>query len=212
MSIRQGLYAITPTHLDADLLLHQVEQVILGGAQMIQYRDKSKDHTRREFTARRLLKLCHQHQCPLIINDDIALAKTIGANGVHLGIEDSSIAQARTLLGDHAIIGISCYNDIKLAKQAVTQGANYVAFGRFFVSQTKPNASLATIETLQLAKKIIPIPIVAIGGITINNGHTLIAAGANILAVVNEIFAADDIQETTRKMVHVTTQKTAGIF
>lgn len=194
-----GLYAITDaTQLNAQQLVIDVEQALLGGARIIQFRDKSNDSQQRLETANKLRKLTHQHNALLIINDDVPLAKQCHADGVHLGRDDSSIANAREQLGTTAIVGVSCYNDLELAKQATKHGADYIAFGRFFASHTKPLATQANIETLHKAKHELDIPIVAIGGITARNGGALISAGANMLAVVDDVFGKTDIESAAK--------------
>ncbi len=188
-----GLYAITDARqTDRAQLIHDVEQVLLGGARIIQYRDKTTRHTQRRNTALQLRALTRQHQALLIINDDVQLANDSQADGVHLGCNDTNITDARTLLGPEAVIGVSCYNRFDLAQQAA--GADYVAFGRFFPSHTKPHAISANIEILQTAKRELNIPIVAIGGITAENAGKLINAGADMLAVVNDIFSQTDVK------------------
>lgn len=196
---KKGLYAITKT---ANQSLQQICDAVLaainGGAVIIQYRNK---HPFRDTfpvdpqkIARHLLEICRSNNVPLIINDDVNLAATVGADGVHLGKDDPYIEAASNKLGNDAIIGISCYNDLERAKQAQQQGASYVAFGRFFPSRTKPHAPTADIETLTLAKQQLKIPIVAIGGILPENGSQLIAAGADFLAVIDGVFADDPEQ------------------
>ena len=142
----------------------------------------------RFFLASELVKICHRHNVPLIINDDIELAARVDADGVHIGREDGAIAQARKRLGADAIIGVSCYNFVERAIEAQAQGATYVAFGRFFPSTSKPLAAPAKIETLIQAKQLLKIPIVAIGGIMPENGAQLLAAGADLLAVIGGLF------------------------
>jgi thiamine-phosphate pyrophosphorylase len=188
----RGLYAITQTQdnqikpKSADALFEAVAAAIRGGAVIVQYRDKNP--TDAPYVARELVKICHQHNIPLIINDDIALAIQSNADGVHLGREDSKIIEARRRLGNAAIIGVSCYNSIERALMAQTLGATYIAFGRFFPSSSKPLASPADIGTLREAKTAIHLPIVAIGGILPENGGRLLAAGADVLAVIGGIF------------------------
>lgn len=199
-----GLYAITDaTQTDTQQLLADVEQALLGGARIIQYRDKSHDKSqnpqRRHETASALRELTHAHAALLIINDDPQLAKAVKADGVHLGQDDDNIAAARKLLGNNAIIGISCYNRFELAQQASEQGADYIAFGRFFASRTKPQAALASIELLHQAQRELATPIVAIGGITADNGGDLIRAGAHMLAVVDDIFGQTDIKAAAQR-------------
>jgi thiamine-phosphate pyrophosphorylase len=187
----QGLYAITSEgypHLAS--LIDATLSVIRGGAQVIQYRRKSATDPLSE--AQALLTLCRAAAIPLIINDDVALAAVIGADGVHLGKDDVDLCQAREWLGPNAIIGLSCYNSVERALEAQVQGADYVAFGRFFPSATKPNAPCADVVTLVEAKNTLEIPIVAIGGITPANGAGLIAAGADVLAVVDGVFGQDN--------------------
>jgi len=183
----RGLYAITqPDNKTTDALLDEVAAAIRGGAVIVQYRDKNPIDA--IGTAAKLLELCRQHTVPLIINDNIELAASIGAAGVHLGQTDGNIAQARKQLGQNAIIGVSCYNSLELAITAETAGATYVAFGRFFPSTSKPLAAPAQLETLHLAKAKLSLPIVAIGGILPENGQSLLAAGADLLAVIGGLF------------------------
>lgn len=183
----RGLYAITqPENKSQDQVVQAVEAALKGGVVVVQYRDKSP--TDAITLARRLLTLCHSYQVPLLINDSVELAIKVGADGVHLGKDDGDIAEARKRLGPHAIIGVSCYNDFDKACQAEDHGANYVAFGRFFPSGSKPLALPADIETLKQAKQQIQVPIVAIGGILPENGGQLLAAGADLLAVIGGIF------------------------
>ncbi len=195
-----GLYAVTnQTPGEGSKLCGQVKSTILGGARIVQYRDKSSNQAKRREEAAQLLALCRTHNIPLIINDDLALACQIGADGVHLGRNDIPLQQARSALGRSAIIGISCYNNLQYACDAEADGADYVAFGRFFTSATKPGAVKADIELLKQAKKRLQIPVVAIGGITPENGTQLVQAGADMLAVIQGIFAQPDIHQTCHK-------------
>lgn len=195
-----GLYAITGGDaLGAEHLAQAVTQALEGGATLIQYRDKSTDAERRATEAHALLEICRSHQVPLIINDDVALAHALGADGVHLGRDDAGVADARRTLGRHAIIGVSCYNLLPRAQAAEAAGADYVAFGRFFASRTKPHAVMADVELLRAARAELRIPIVAIGGITPTNGAGLIDAGADMLAVVEGVFGADDIRSAAQR-------------
>jgi len=196
----QGLYAITDRALCGDHLTERVAQAIAGGARVIQYRDKTRDHARRRAEAEALLALCRAHGVPLLINDDVALASTIGADGVHIGREDGALADARAALGPQAIIGVSCYDRLGLAEQAVASGADYVAFGRFFPSRSKPQAVQAPLELLHRARRELPCPVVAIGGITAQNGQPLIEAGADLLAVIAGVFDHPDVAATARRI------------
>jgi len=183
----RGLYAITQTgHKAPDTVIAEVEAAIRGGAAVVQYRDKNPVDALT--LARELVKVCHRHRVPLLVNDDLDLAMEAGADGVHLGKDDGHIREAREKLGAAAIIGISCYNSLERALEAQTHGATYAAFGRFFPSNSKPLAAPAQLETLRQAKQTLSIPIVAIGGILPENGAELLAAGADLLAVIGGIF------------------------
>ena len=185
-----GIYAITPPFDCFATLLQQVDKALQGGIQVLQLRDKQSRLS--EPQARQLLHLCHNYDVPLVINDDLDLALRIGADGVHLGKEDISIQVARRLLGPRAIIGASCYGNLQAAITAFEDHATYVAFGAFFPSPTKPEAVPASKEVLRQAKQHVRCPIVAIGGITPNNGKALLQAGADLLAVINGIFGQAD--------------------
>ena len=183
----RGLYAITqPDQKSIHQVLQDVEAALQGGAVVVQYRDKNPIDAMA--LASQLLTLCHRYHAPLLINDSVELAVTIGADGVHLGKDDGEIADARRRLGADAIIGVSCYNDVAKACAAAEYGADYVAFGRFFASGSKPLAAPADIATLQVARQRLKLPIVAIGGILPENGGQLLTAGADLLAVIGGIF------------------------
>lgn len=189
-----GLYAITDsTLIPPARFVETVEQAIIGGARIIQYRDKSENHSLRLKQAQELRQLCHQSQVPLIINDSLALAQSVGADGIHLGKYDANVATARAVLGKDIIIGISCYNQLSLAQQAVANGATYVAFGSFFASTLKPEAVRASLDLLRQARQTLTCPIVAIGGITPDNGVDLVVAGADSLAVIQGLFGQPDV-------------------
>ncbi len=195
-----GLYAIADTqYLDDARLLPVVAEAIAGGACVIQYRDKKHTAVDRARQASELASLCRKHGALFIINDDVELAKQVQAAGVHLGREDASLAQARAQLGPQAIIGVSCYNELARAVLAQTEGADYVAFGSFFPSRTKPQAVRAGLELLCEAKQKLHIPVVAIGGITPENGAHLLAAGADALAVIEGVFGQDDVRTAAER-------------
>jgi thiamine-phosphate pyrophosphorylase len=190
-----GLYAIADTrYLDDARLIDAVAQAIEGGARVIQYRDKKHAAAERARQASELAALCRRHGALFIVNDEVSLAKESRADGVHLGREDVPLAEARKQLGARAIIGVSCYNELPRAEMAQQQGADYVAFGRFFPSRTKPQAVQAYPELLREARKKLHIPVVAIGGITPENGASLIAAGADALAVIEGVFGQADVR------------------
>jgi len=196
-----GLYAITDSQLLAGgKLLPYVEAALKGGATLVQYRDKSSDEARRLREAEALRELCNRHGAGLIINDDAELAARLGV-GLHLGQGDGSLSAARALLGRQAIIGSTCHAQMTLAEDAVSEGASYIAFGRFFTSATKPGAPAATPELLAQARKAFNLPIVAIGGVTLENAGGLISQGASMIAVVHGLFAAasaDDVERRAR--------------
>ncbi|MGI9273296.1 MAG: thiamine phosphate synthase [Endozoicomonas sp.] len=196
----KGLYGVTDSQLlpDDRILFDAVEQALMGGMKVLQYRDKSLDHDKRLRQAAALKVLCHKHQALLIINDDIELAASVEADGVHLGQQDESLTAARERLGDYAIIGISCEGSMEQAQLAVDQGADYIAFGRFFPSRTKPDAKPAELSLLPEARERFQLPIVAIGGITVDNAPQLIEAGTDMIAVVHNLFAAPDILSRAR--------------
>lgn len=186
-----GLYAITDSKLlPEDKLLPAVEAALRGGAVLVQYRDKSSSASTRLSQARNLVAACRNAGVPLIINDDPELAQRVGANGVHLGQGDSSLVEARQRLGDGAIIGATCHGNLALAAIATGEGADYLAFGRFFGSTTKPDAPPAELSVLAKARQY-QRPLTAIGGITTRNGGTLIQAGADMLAVVGDLFGGN---------------------
>lgn len=199
MNNLRGLYAITDSTLLADgRLLPYAEAALKGGARLLQYRDKSDNAATRLREADALRELCERHGATLVINDDAELAARLGV-GLHLGQEDGSLSAARALLGRRTIIGATCHASIELAEQARREGASYVAFGRFFNSSTKPGAPAATLEMLQQARQHIALPIVAIGGVTLDNTPQLIACGASLVAVVHALFAADSASEVERR-------------
>lgn len=211
--LRRGLYAIThiTSNSDCNKVAAQVAAAIAGGAVMIQYRDKiSTPIVRREF-AQTLQSICARHCVPLIINDDIELAAAVGAAGVHVGKSDADIRVARTRLGASAIIGASCYNDLARAARAADAGASYLAFGSFFPSPTKPDAVVAERELLSQARREFQLPLVAIGGITAANAPQLVTAGADMVAVISDVFGASDVRAAAQRLARVftvTTQQT----
>ena len=195
--LARGLYLLTPDTADTPRLLADTRQALEAGITWLQHRNKCLDLPARETQAGQLLALCREYRVPLIINDDMELAARIGADGVHLGEHDGDVAAARALLGPAALIGASCYDDIERARRAVQAGASHVAFGAFFPSPTKPAARRATPALLREAQTL-PVPKVAIGGITPDNGGLLAAAGADLLAVISSVYSAPDIRAAVR--------------
>jgi len=194
-----GLYAITPECADTESLVQRVRQALSGGARLVQYRNKGDDVALRHEQVSELLSLCRHFHVPLVINDDIRLADLTGADGVHLGKDDGGVREARLILGPDKIIGVSCYNDLRRALDAEAHGANYVAFGSFFPSTTKPGAAAAPLSLLREAKHSLNIPVVAIGGITADNVAPLIEAGADAVAVISALFDGDNVGAAARR-------------
>jgi len=192
--IIHGLYAVTPDISDTNVLLRRVRLALQGGAQVLQYRNKTADAALKLAQAQALGQLAREFKTTFIVNDDAQLAAQVDADGVHLGGEDGSVAAARALLGSSRIIGVSCYNRLSLAHEAVRQGADYVAFGAFFSSSVKPGAVKADLALLQAAREELDVPIVAIGGITLQNAASLIETGAEAVAVITALWNAQDIE------------------
>lgn len=193
----RGLYAITGgPHTD---LLADVGQALAGGARLLQYRDLTADPMRRLNEAQAIKRLCDAHGVPLLIGGDASLAKAVGAAGVHLGETAEEIASARAQLGPDAIIGVSCFDSLERAQMMVAAGADYVSFGAFFPSPTLPQAGRASIDLLRQSAAL-GVPRVAIGGITPDNGATLVEAGADFLAVISALFGASDVRAAAKRL------------
>jgi thiamine-phosphate pyrophosphorylase len=188
-----GLYAITPENPDGARLLADVEAALAGGCRLVQYRDKTSQAPERVARAQALRRLTLAHDARLVINDDMALAFLVKADGVHLGREDGNLAAARAIIGPDRILGASCYAEFSAAQRAAAAGVDYVAFGAVYPSPTKPNATSAAVDLFFQAKTALTVPSCAIGGITLENAPALIAAGADLLAVITDLFSAPDI-------------------
>ena len=199
----RGLYAITPDGLPDDLLFAHVEAALRGGARLVQYRDKRRIASEGEATARALCRLCRRHDAGFIVNDDLALALQVDADGVHLGGSDGDLVAARRALGTGKVLGASCYADFELAREAVAAGADYVAFGAVYPSPTKPQAVRAPLELFARCRAELHIPACAIGGITLDNAPALLAAGADLIAVISDLFAAPDIESRAKAFQHL---------
>jgi thiamine-phosphate pyrophosphorylase len=184
----EGLYAITDEQLTPDeTVLAQVEEALEHGVGIIQYRNKSASDDAVESICRQLQYLCHQYDALFIIDDRAALANKLGADGLHIGKDDMSLAEARRLF-PHGIIGVSCYGSLRKAKAAEAEGADYVAFGSFYPSPTKPHSGVVSLEVLERAKAELSIPVCAIGGINVTNVHLVAAKKPNMISVVSAIF------------------------
>ncbi len=197
---RRGIYAITTSPPPAGDLSSAVAAALRGGVAMLQYRDKGRDHARRLGEVLRLRELCHRHGAPLIVNDDVALAAEAGADGVHLGRDDTPVASARRALGEEAVIGVSCYADLSRAERAAAEGADYIAFGSLFPSPTKPDAVRAPLDLPAEARRRTGLPVVGIGGIHAGNIDRVAAAGIDAAAVISALFGTDDIEAAARKL------------
>ena len=195
-----GVYAITPAEADTDRLLRRVEAALAGGISALQYREKTGDVALRHAQASELLALCRRRGVSLVVNDDLRLADLVGADGVHLGLGDPGLAEARIVLGADKYIGVSCYQSLPLAREAEAGGADYVAFGSFYPSPSKPQAARAPLELLRAARRALHLPIVAIGGITAENGAALLENGADALAVISAVFDAPDACAAARQL------------
>jgi len=196
----KGLYGITPDSTDTEDLIQRARQALVGGMQVLQYRNKIADSALRLLQARALRSLCREFGVTFIVNDDAQLVATVDADGVHLGATDGEVKAARALLGRDKLIGVSCYNQLALSQEAAVAGADYVAFGAFYSSSVKPNAAVATLDLLREARATLKLPIVAIGGIEAANGAALVTAGANALAVISAVFGAADIKQAAQDL------------
>jgi thiamine-phosphate pyrophosphorylase len=195
----RGLYAVTPDLYATDRLLAAAVAACAGGCRWLQYRNKSAPPDLRRIQAAALASFCRDSGMQLIVNDDLELALAVDAAGVHLGGEDGDLTMARERLGPRRLLGASCYADLGRAQRAVAAGADYVAFGAVYASPTKPAASRASLDLLRQARREIERPIAAIGGITADNAAPVIAAGADLLAVISDLFEHPDIAQRAGK-------------
>jgi thiamine-phosphate pyrophosphorylase len=195
----RGLYAITPDVVDPALLREQVDAAITGGAQAVQYRNKTATRPQRALQARMLAELCRSRDVLFIVNDDVELAAEVAADGVHLGQDDGDPNVARLILGPGPVIGVSCYGDLTRARAMADAGADYLAFGSLYPSSVKPDARRASLELIGRARSL-GVRIVGIGGIDADNAASVIEAGADAVAVISAVFAADDIEAAAREI------------
>ena len=200
MRTLKGLYAIADTQcIGTDNIVNAVSEVLSAGTNIIQYRDKLNNYGTRYMIANKIKSLTAKHKALLIVNDDVLLAKSIDVDGVHLGKEDCSISEALNYLGPNKIIGASCYNNYDNACQAVKAGANYVAFGSFFSSLTKPSALRASTSLISRARKELKVPVCAIGGITKENVSLLLHTGVDMIAIVSAIFSSPSPKQAAKE-------------
>jgi thiamine-phosphate pyrophosphorylase len=206
-SLISGIYAITPETEDTTQLLTKVSAALAGGIRLIQYRNKTGSAQLRRRQCEALSRSVQAVGATLIVNDDAQLAADVLAHGVHLGEDDATVAQARRVLGPDGIIGVSCYNNLGRARQQELAGADYVAFGSFFPSVTKPGAVTASPDLLVAARSQLKVPVVAIGGIDRNNAAQLLNSGADAVAVLSALFSVENTEEAARALVGLAAQR-----
>jgi thiamine-phosphate pyrophosphorylase len=207
-AVKRGLYIITDcARLDYPEMLARTGLMLRAGVAAVQYRDKNPDEKTRRRIAEQLHDLCQRHATPLIINDDVATALAVQAEGVHLGREDTGQDEARRCLPEGTLIGVSCYNDLPGAARAQAAGADYVAFGAVFPTRTKDKTVPASLELLTRARAELTIPVAAIGGITTENCRSVLAAGADLLAVISSVYLADDPTSAVRRFNEIIFKK-----
>ena len=200
----RGLYVITDASVtDPDLLYRQVSEAIDGGARLVQFRHKTDDQGLYLMLAEAAIESCHQHSVPCLINDNAHIVQVLGADGAHLGQTDGSLSKARNELGTEVILGRTCHDSRQLMEEAVVEGATYCAFGRLFESDTKPSASGLSLNQLGTLVQQCPLPVVAIGGITADNGQQVLDTGVSMLAVSGAVFRTQDIGEATRRLTEL---------
>ncbi len=200
--VLRGLYVLTPDWPDTARLVALTEAILQGGCRWLQYRNKTASPCHREEQAGALRRLTRMHGAGLIVNDDIDLALAVAADGVHLGAADGDLAAARARLGPDRILGASCYQSLERARRAVASGADYVAFGSFYPSPTKPDAARADPDLLRQARDL-GVPLCAIGGITLANAPALLAAGADLLAVISAVYDASEPGAASRAFLQL---------
>jgi thiamine-phosphate pyrophosphorylase len=198
-----GLYVVTPDWDDTDKLLSATESALMGGAQLVQYRHKTANATLRIEQAEALLSMCRKYDVPLIINDHVDVCLAIGADGVHVGGTDQSVAMVRDVVGPDKIVGASCYGTFDLALQAQADGASYVAFGGFYPSRVKKYDFVTPIEIVAQAKAALTVPVVVIGGMTQTNAVPLVQAGADMVAAISSVYMADDVAAAANAFVEM---------
>jgi len=199
-SALRGLYAITDSALmPGEQLFAKAEAALRGGCRVLQYRNKTATPEQQQHEASRLCQLCRKHGALFIVNDDVDLALAIEADGIHIGQTDTALPAIRARVGERMIVGVSCHGALELAKQAEQQGASYVAFGRFFDSHTKPQAPPAGLDIVRQAKALLALPLVAIGGITRDNAPRVIAQGADMIAVIHDLFSPENPREVEHR-------------
>ncbi len=197
----EGIYAITDDILTPhETIISQVEAALKGGAKVVQLRNKSDKDDDLVEVATQLQKLCTTYQATFFINDRVELTKKVKADGVHIGYSDLAVSEARKILGQKVKIGVSCYGDLERAQKAVADGADYVAFGAFYPSKTKPKAAVVDLEVISQAKKELNVPVCVIGGINETNIHEVAKHQPDMYSLVSDIFEAENIQQKVERL------------
>lgn len=200
----RGLYLVTPDWDDTERLLDATRRALRGGAALVQYRHKHAPPALRREQASALLQLCRRHDRPLVINDHVALCMDIDADGVHVGATDAPLSTVRTAIGPDKIVGASCYGDFGLAQAAASAGASYVAFGGFYPSRVKQYEVTTPPSIVTLARERLAVPVVVIGGMTVENTRTLVECGADMVAAISSVYMAEEPEAAAREF--------AGLF
>ncbi|WP_432240552.1 thiamine phosphate synthase [Herbaspirillum robiniae] len=196
----RGLYIVTPDWDDTAQLLAATELALQNGTALVQYRHKTASPEQRRAQAEALLVLCRQYKVPLVINDHVDLCLAIDADGIHVGGTDASIAEVRKAVGPNRIVGASCYGTLELAHAAYRDGASYVAFGGFYPSRVKKYDFRTAPEIIAQSKREIPLPVVVIGGITLENAVPLVEQGADMVAVISSVYLVPQDERKTREL------------
>ena len=194
-NIINGIYAITPDWEDTRQLIIKTEELLLNKINLLQYRNKKVSKQLRMTQAKELQALCHHYQVPFIINDDYELCGILNADGIHLGKDDITIEEVRDRLGNNIIVGISCYNDFERVNEMMTTNCDYIALGACFPTNTKPNAPHASLNFLENVVEISIKPVVAIGGINLDNCLPIINSGVNAIAMINALYSTDKVSD-----------------
>ncbi len=197
----KGLYIVTPDWDETEKLVVATEAALKGGAALVQYRHKTASPELRKEQAGKLLALCRQYNRPLIINDHIELALELGAEGIHVGGTDASVAEARKRVGPGMIVGASCYDSLDRARMSHEAGASYIAFGGFYPSRVKKYDFKTPYDIVTRAKEQIPLPVVVIGGMTPDNAVPLIEAGTDMVAAISAVYMTDDPQASAQAFI-----------
>jgi len=200
----KGLYLVTPDWDDTEKLLAVSDAGLKGGAALLQYRHKTASSALRREQAAALLALCRRHGKPFIINDYPELCVELDADGIHVGGTDATVAEVRKQVGPQRIVGSSCYGSLELAQAAQAAGASYVAFGGFYPSRIKRYEVSTPVDIVTRARETVALPSVVIGGMTRGNVAPLIAAGADMVALISSVYFADDPEGAAREL--------AGLF